>query len=184
MAIGSDRRNYSSRRRGAKAVALVDTMSRTAVMIDAADRLMRKLDWIPQWTLIIALGLVIWQAADRKPPFSVLAVEPAFAKPGELVTITAQVWRDQDRNCSVQMSRSVFDAMGARSDFPVTRFSDQLIDDMERKTPGILRVSFVVPPNAATGTAELVSVLDYRCNRVHSLWPIEVTTQMPFEVVP
>lgn len=162
---------------------VVESMTRAA-MIDALDRLMRKLDWIPQWTLLIALGLVIFQAADRKPPFAILSVEPAIAKAGETVTITAEVWRDQGRNCSVQMSRSVFDARGHRSDYPVARFSDQVIDDIERRTPGMLKVSFVVPANAVPGTAELISVLDYRCNRVHALWPIEVTTRMPFEVVP
>jgi hypothetical protein len=33
------------------------------------------------------------------------------------------------------------------------------------------------------GPAALVTSLEYRCNRVHSLWPIEVTTTFPFEVL-
>lgn len=148
------------------------------------DDFMQRLAWIPRVVLLAALALVLIQASDREPPFHLLSVEPAAARPGELVTITAHVRRDTARDCSASMSRSVFDSAGRRTDYPVARFSDALIDGMERKTPGLLKVSIVVPTNAAVGPAEVVSVLDYRCNRVHHFFPVEVTTVMPFEVLP
>lgn len=148
------------------------------------DDVLLRLAWLPSVVLLCAMLIVIAQAADRKEPFQILSVEPAAARPGEMVTIRARVWRDGERNCSAVMSRSVFDAQSVRWDYPLTRFSDAMIDAMDAATPGELRVSVMVPPGAAVGTANLVSVLEYRCNRVHALWPIEVTTTMPFDVLP
>lgn len=148
------------------------------------DDWMLRLAWVPSVVLILAMGLIAVQASDRKEPFQILSVEPAAARPGDMVTIRAKVWRDQSRNCSAVMSRSVLDAQSVRWDYPMTRFSDAMIDRMESLAPGELRVSIVVPSSASAGVAQLVSVLEYRCNRVHAIWPIEVTTTMPFTVLP
>ena len=147
------------------------------------DDWMLRLSWVPSLVLVIAMGLIAVQASDRREPFQILSVEPAAARPGDMVTIRAKVWRDRSRNCSAVMSRSVFDAQHVRWDYPLTRFSDAMIDRMESAAPGELRVSVVVPSSASAGTAQLVSVLEYRCNRVHAIWPIEVTTTMPFTVL-
>ena len=149
-----------------------------------ADAVMLRLAWLPSLVLVLAVGVVLAQAADRKPPFQVLSVEPAFARPGEVVVIKAKVWRDKARDCSATMSRSIFDSTLVRYDYPISHFSDDLIDKMEEQTPGLLRVALVVSEQATPGPADLVSVLSYRCNRVHAWWPIEVTTHMGFEVLP
>ena len=83
--------------------------------------------WIPNWTILAALLIVAVQVFDREPPFSVLQVFPASARPGETVTIQAEVWRDTSRHCSATMGRSVFDSQRARFDFPVAQFSAALI---------------------------------------------------------
>lgn len=147
------------------------------------DDVLLRWSWVPSFMLVLALCMVVLQAADRREPFDILSVEPASARPGEMVTITAKVRRDTSRDCSARMNRAVFDSTRARFDYPLMTFSHALIDSMELATPGELRVSVMVPPAAAPGLAELVSVLEYRCNRVHALWPIEVTTVMPFTVL-
>lgn len=157
-------------------------MGRAVKFLHRVDDVLMRLSWVPTLVLMLALVLVLVQAADRRPPFQIISVEPASAKAGDTVTIRARVWRDPSRDCSAVMSRSVFDSQSVRWDYPVTRFSDAIIDDMESRRPSELRVSVVVPANAAAGEAHLVSVLEYRCNRVHALWPIEVTTTMPFTV--
>ena len=180
----------SSHRRGDGAIgcrsASVEgfAMSGAEGFLHRLDNVLQTLVWIPRLMLFVAAVLVIIQAMDREPPFQVLSVEPAFARAGDTVTITAKVKRDTTRNCSASMSRSIFDSDGKRSDYALQKFSDAMIDDMEQRNPGVLRVSVQVPQNANIGTARLVSVLDYRCNRVHALWPIEVTTTLPFEVIP
>jgi hypothetical protein len=148
------------------------------------DAIMLRYSWIATWTLFAALIIVAAQALDRKPPFSVLHVFPAHARPGDQITIHAEVWRDSGRSCAVTMGRSVFDAARVRFDFPVASFSATAIGAMETRTPGLMAVSFVIPPGAAPGPAELVSALEYRCNQAHTLWPIEVTTHVPFTILP
>jgi hypothetical protein len=148
------------------------------------DALLERLSWVPSLVLLIALVVILIQITDRRPPFEIRHVEPAFARAGEALTLHAEVWRDVDRKCSAEMSRYVFDANGARWDYPVSMFSSSIISRMEQATPGALKVAIIVPVGAAPGRAELVSVLSYRCNRAHALWPIEVTTHMPFIILP
>lgn len=148
------------------------------------DSVLERLSWLPSLVLLIALIIVIIQVADRRPPFKLLHAYPAFAHAGEAVVFRADVWRDPSRRCSVTMSRSVFDGSGARWDYPISNFSQDLIARMESDTPGEMRAAIVVPPGAAPGDADLVSVLSYRCNRVHALAPIEVTTHIPFTILP
>jgi hypothetical protein len=131
-----------------------------------------------------AVCVVIYYAADREPPFSVVSVEPAAARPGEFVTIQARVERQVNRKCSAEFARYIFDAQGTRYDISTGTASAELVSRMERDTPGLLKVSVLVPPSASPGKAHLVTVLDYACNRTHRLAPIQVTTDMPFEVLP
>ena len=152
-------------------------------VVRRVDEILERLDWLPRIILLAAAVMVGIQAADRREPFEVLRVEPASARPGEIVTIYADVRRDVSRACSADLSRSVFDSRLVRFDYPQTRFSAEMIEEMERAHPGRLQVAVMVPPGAAAGPADLVNVLSYRCNQVHALWPIEVTTRMPFTVL-
>jgi hypothetical protein len=148
------------------------------------DGVLVRLAWVPRTMILIAVAIVLFEASDRKPPFQVLSVEPASARPGDTVVITSRVWRDSSRNCSAHRSRSMFDAAMVRYDYPKAIFSDAAIDRVERGTPGVLRVAVAIPLSAEPGPASVVSVTQYRCNRVHSLWPIDVTTVMPFTILP
>lgn len=155
---------------------------------------MTKLAWFNYWTqrmhwlawTILAVGAAsaAWQASDREPPVTLISVMPAAARPGEPITIVAKVRRDKTRACAVDVSRYVLAADDAMYDMGNSTRSAQLIKDLERRSPGMLRLRFVVPLGAQPGPAELVSVLEYRCNTVHRYWPIELTTLMPFQVLP
>lgn len=139
--------------------------------------------WVAQVVILGSIAIVAWYTLDRKPPFAVVSVEPAFARPGEYVTIKAEVRRDVNRHCSAEFSRYVFDALNTRFDLGTQLASPEMIERADQASPNTLRVSFLVPPTIATGPARLDTVLQYRCNRVHYIWPIEVTTRMPFEVL-
>lgn len=142
--------------------------------------------WIAYALLLATVISVAVFAADRDAPFAVLSVEPAFAKPGDVVMLRARVYRDSSRECSAVFSRYVFDASGARHDDPSSPASASaaMIEGMEKRSPGRLTLALTVPDKAAPGPATLVSSLEYRCNKIHRLWPIEVTTEMPFTVLP
>lgn len=150
----------------------------------AANHVVLATEGIARAIILAAFLLVLYYAADRQPPFAVLSVAPAAAKPGDFVTISAKVRRDADRHCNAEYSRYLFDASGARFDIGHAITSAEMITSLERKNPGGLTITFQVPPSAEPGAASLQTVLDYKCNRTHSLWPITVTTEMPFTVLP
>ncbi len=142
-------------------------------------------EWLARLILFLAALLVIYYAADRKPPFALLGVEPTEARAGEFVTIRADVWRDTSRGCNSTFSRFLFDSTGARYDLGTSSMSAEAISAMDRKMPGRLVLSFHVPQSVHPGQASLQTVIHHHCNRVHSLgWPIETTIDMPFTVLP
>lgn len=145
----------------------------------------RFFDWAARVVLIVAATLIAVQAADRAEPFEVLSYEPISGRPGETVVIRAAVRRDIDRGCAASMSRSFFDATNARFDIDTAAFTPQFLAQMEARTPGRMAPTLTIPTAAAPGVGELVSNLDYVCNRVHSWgWPIHVTTRIYVTVLP
>ena len=146
--------------------------------------------WVAQIIMVLCMLIAVLYAADRQPPFAILEVHPAEARPGEIVTVTAHVWRDRDRNCSATFSRYLFDSQHARFDLAADNkgspyfASDAMIDRIEADSPGMLSVRFLVPTGMAVGPAVLQTELRYACNQMHRIWPIEVTTRMPFTVLP
>ena len=134
--------------------------------------------------IIAALCMVVYYAIDREPPFAVLSVMPAEARPGEYITIEAKVRRDTWRKCDAEFSRYLHDASGARFDLGHSITSAEMIGKLESASPGVLRVSVLLPASMAPGPANLETVLDYYCNKVHRWIPITVTTDLPFLVLP
>ena len=137
-------------------------------------------------TLVLFTILVTaWMFTDREPPFAVLSVEPAAAKPGEFVTIRAKVRRDIQRKCSVSFSSAILDSHGTRvQDFGTVHFTAEMVEEMERRNPGKLAVRIQVPPGMSPGPAALVIPREYVCNRTHVLLPIPVMDTMHFTVLP
>lgn len=130
---------------------------------------------------LLAVGYYL---ADRVPPFEVLSVEPAQARPGEPIIIRAKVRRDIHRHCSASMSRYIFDVGRVRYFMDAGQYPHQVIADMEAATPGELSVGFIVPAGSSPGPAMVVAALEYECNQVHFLAPIKVRTVMPFTILP
>jgi hypothetical protein len=141
-------------------------------------------EWVARVILLLSALLVLYYAADRVPPFAVTSSAHAEARAGDYVTIHANVYRDTTRTCNADFSRYIYDSSGARFDLGHSQASAEAIAQMERRSPGSLTIAFRIPPSVAPGPASLQTVLRYRCNRVHHLIPIEVTTDMPFTVLP
>jgi hypothetical protein len=153
-------------------------------MTEALDRWLQRWMWLPNVMILLALVIVATYAADRATPFRVLSVEPVAAYRGQTVVFRAAVWRDPGRHCSAEFSRFIFDSAGARHDLGNSTVTAAMIAEMERRSPGQLVLSVQIPDAIAPGPARLVTALAYRCNKVHSLWPIETTTELPFTVLP
>lgn len=140
--------------------------------------------WLANFIIIFALLAVVFFALDREPPYALISVEPAAARPGDVVKLRMTVRSDVSRQCSADLSRFVFDAMNARYFIDHAQLSSSLIAGMESRTPGIREIAITVPTSATPGPARMVSALEYQCNRAHSIWPIEVTTEAPFTILP
>jgi hypothetical protein len=147
------------------------------------DRLLQKLQGISIMVIWLGVGILAVLASDREPPFKVLAVYPAVAKPGDTVEIVARVHRDTDRGCAAHLSSFILDANGTKFYMGEQDASAELIRRLEVTSPGLLRISFVVPQTADPGLAHHVGVIKYRCNKVHTVWPIEVTSTLPFTIL-
>lgn len=141
-------------------------------------------EWLARVILLLAALLVLYYAADRKPPFEVYSSTYAEAPAGEYVTIHAKVRRDADRGCNVHFWRYMYDSTGTRFDLGHSQASAEAIAQMGRRSPGTLSVAFRIPSAATPGPATLQTVLQYHCNRVHYWWPIEAATDMAFTVLP
>lgn len=176
---------------------MVQALGQRSALMETSIKALRWFDgWLQRfaWIAKIALaGYVVvaaYYVADRRPPFAVLHTEPAAAKAGQSVSILAQVWRDSSRECSAEYSRFAFDSQHVRFDLPIniegsrTFASAAMIIRIEDETPGTMAFSFIIPKGMASGSAFLQTELRYACNKMHWLWPIEVTTRIPFTVLP
>jgi hypothetical protein len=149
------------------------------------DTTLQRFVWVAQCIIALSILAVLYYAADREAPFQIISVEPAEARAGDVVTIRATVRRDVSRKCAADFSRYIFTNNGARFDLgKPTHASPEMIEDMERRNPHRLSVSVLVPEGAQAGPARLITALEYECNKVHALWPIEVTTVLPFTILP
>ena len=148
------------------------------------DDLARQTLWVAKTILVIGLVTAVYYAADREPPFAVTTIYPAAAAPGDYITLRAGVWRDHSRHCSAHFSRYIFDSDNSRVDLGSSYASEATLDALEAMTPGMMAMRFRLPPLMASGPAVLYTDLQFICNKMHRLWPIEVTTRIPFTVLP
>lgn len=144
---------------------------------------MAHLLWLPLGVLLLSLlQLALW-AADRAPPFVLASVMVSTAAPGRTVQLEALVRREISRRCSVHYTRQIFDGAGVRHDLEGEQYnSAEAIEHMERRNPGRLLLAIAISADARPGSAALVEARRYQCNPLHALWPIEVTTVMPFTI--
>ena len=140
---------------------------------------------IVSWLVIIAAILsLMWFAADRSPPFEIKTSPVAAVRAGEWLKITADVRRDAHRGCDAVYSWYIFGGDDyVRYNLGTYYASARMINTMEVRNPGKLPIAILVPASIEPGPARLEMVISYRCNKVHALWPIVVTAEIPFTVV-
>ena len=153
-------------------------------MTKILDQWLQRWMWLANLTILLSFVIIATYAADRAPPYKILESEPMEVVRGQTGVFKAKVWRDPGRTCSADFSRFIFDSTGARHDLGNSMATAKMIADMEKRTPGHLTLAIEMPPGLAPGPASMITTLHYKCNKVHSIWPIEVTTSLPFTVLP
>ncbi len=138
------------------------------------------------WVLIaLSAAVVIYWAFDRSPPFVMLDYTAFNGRRGETVLVAANVDRNLERNCSVTFSRYLFDAKGVRSDLSGIQYmTASALAQMERDNPSKLLLSVKLPDNVQPGPAKLVTSLEYVCNPIQRIWPLDVLMEMNLVVLP
>ena len=99
------------------------------------------------WALLVlsaigAASLVL----DNTVPWSLIEYRVGPVAPGGVLRVEAIVQRDVSRKCSVQLSRHVFDATGARRDVvPAMLMTAAALEVLEKTTPGRLVFEVAIP---------------------------------------
>jgi hypothetical protein len=138
------------------------------------------------WLLIAAVaGVLLFWAFDRSPPFELKDYTVFNGRRGETLLVSATVHRAVDRSCSVTFSRYLFDAKGVRTDLSGIQYmTASALEQMNRVNPDRLLLNVKVPDSVQPGPAKLVTSLEYVCNPIQRLWPIDVLLEMNLVVLP
>ena len=138
------------------------------------------------WAIIGACALVaLYWALDRTPPFVLLDYTVLNATRGETAYINATVERDTGRDCTVNFVHYLIDTNKTKHNIGGTQYmTASALRQMERDMPDSLRLAVRIPADVPVGPATLVTALEYRCNPMHALWPIDVLLEMQLKVLP
>lgn len=142
---------------------------------------------LPKAALALMLALAAyWALLDGVRPIVVLRQDIVpKAAPGGTVEIVAEVRRDQDVRCSLDLQRYIVSATGARHFEGVEQhITAQALAAMTSGSPNTLTTSIRVPADISAGRARLIVSLSYRCNPVQAIFPIESSVELLFDVVP
>ena len=174
--------SFASGRFRARAYSLAGWINEAAIQTVA----------VAQVCLAAIVLVIVWGVMDRTPPSTLVSVEPASARAGEIITIRAKIKRDLTRECDAEFSRYIFGLTAGAFPQPVeARFvlgtqtaSADMIRMMDATWPDGLIVSERLPFELMPGPARLIADITYRCNKGHSLWPVTVNMTLPFTVLP
>ena len=138
------------------------------------------------WAILGFCGLVlIYWAAERKPPFEMVDYKVHNAVRGETAYVNAKVTRDLNRDCTVTFVRYLIDRDKVRHDIGGTQYmTSAALHQMERDMPNSLNLALRLPEDLPVGPAKLVTALEYRCNPMHHLMPMDVLLEMQLDVMP
>lgn len=141
--------------------------------------------WVAWLTIAVSSAGALGMLLQRDPPFKSLSYTSTPGYRSGVAFIDAAVARDIDRGCSVAFSRAFVDAKGARWDILArTTATAKSLREFNAASPNTLRIPVAVPSEAAVGPAVLIISLEYVCNPMHVLWPIDVVLSYRFEVLP
>lgn len=152
----------------------------------ALDRFASRLTWIGFGFLVIPLLVFCMWSVDRKAPFELVSYNNITVMPGGTLVAHEVVRRDVSRNCSASFARYTMNSQKEKgNESPTTFMNAKSIENMSL-TMGVdkLDLTYHIGDDMPVGQASLITVLDYRCNPLHYIWPIQVVTVVPFNVTP
>ena len=168
------------------------------IIIAHLDKLLKRLHFLGAILFFVfvppLVGIWIYWAADRAPPFEILPHLPIKVHAGEWAQLVVPVRRDVSRNCSASWDRYIFpsqrgNSVNGRFDLGSGSMGPDGIRDLQERLPNQLAINVLIPPLAGPGRAgitegpaEFISELEYVCNPTHRLKPIQVRTTIHLEI--
>ena len=135
--------------------------------------------------LALCVAMVVIFATDRTSPFELVYYSAPAVRAGEMLKIDAVVKRDLERECEVTYNRSMVDRKGARFwESPPSRANSERIREIDVRTRNELHVEVQMPYWAPVGKVSYITSLDYECNPLHRIWPIQTIMKIETEVLP
>lgn len=125
-------------------------------------------------------GMLAMMYIDRQPPVEVLDVSPVSTTVEAGGTLVINFVIDRQRECQSTAERTLFDSQGNMIRFPITSsisFSGLGIQAYQR--------ALTIPDSMPPGPSRYRTVVAFRCNPLHLLWPIVmVVADFEFTVIP
>ena len=153
---------------------------------DMIDRIAARFVWVGVVMMAIPALITVYWAQDRKPPFELVSFEPVVVVAGESLALHAKVRRDVERNCATRFSRYTINSNNQKSNESVmTYMNADSVADMNRiMGDGVLNLQYPISDDMPAGQAIFITSLDYMCNPLQAVWPIQVVMKVPFTVLP
>ncbi len=140
---------------------------------------------IPQYaiavSLIVVSGALGYMAVQRDPPIQVVkqSLLDVSVRPGE--NLERRVTLIQQKRCEIHSTRYIVDADSVRHELEPINYQFG-IGTLRKEQELVLRIP--IPDDIALGPARFEMTTRYRCNLLHSVWPIYRLNTLFFEVVP
>lgn len=141
---------------------------------------MQRTVWLAAALVIIQAALVVWWALDREPPFEYLDHQQVEVLDADTVRLEYQAVRH--RSCDLSASRYVTDSAGFRWYLVDQTLRASDVKQLDFDPPGKVRLVLPIPAGARRGDMAYVAMLEYRCNPLHTYWPITVMVRVPFRI--
>jgi hypothetical protein len=135
--------------------------------------------WIGAFMLAIFLVAAIKWSGEDTAPFALLNYEaPAFVV-GQNLVVKADVRRDVSRSCSFRSTKTLYDGHGVKLvEYPELRLSASTLHSRTLMFKDKLSLSVPTPEGMSPGPVVLKVLLEYECNPLHRVWPIQVRLEI------
>lgn len=149
-------------------------------------RLATKLIYFGLLLLVWPLVTIAFWGLDRKPPLSLVEYTYTHVRQGAQLELHAKVKRDIDKGCSVTYARYILDSTGNRSNESQISYmnSKGMMEMAAKMGRDNLNILYPLTTELHPGPATYIVMLDWQCNPLHAIWPIQQVIEIPFNVLP
>lgn len=139
--------------------------------------------WMAQMGMVLVALVACALLLDRREPLTLAApLAPVVLDPGHAVRVPLQVRVGVSRQCAADLAPELVDSAGVRYPLAVHALASRDVLALGGRHTAELVLRVTAPAHVAPGAAELTVDIQWRCNRLHALWPVGATLGVPVTV--